>query len=368
MDEFAYTMESPDNVIRGSFDTAGAEPDNIDYTPADESIFRTAGSGAGNPVAPDNAENTFEPAAADEEEPQSEGLSFGNSYEPQGSGSGVSFGNGGRFGGQQDDFYGNGANGGNANGYNAGSAPRDNAYGQNGNGYGYGAPAGGNNLYGAAESDLSDLDLMRQIDDFKKRAEEIQRLIGQRQSQADDLDRLVQAKEVKNQQLDTTIEKKREEADGVMRGVNQQVDRIMANLNAQNDSLRNAITGDMAQKIDSISGSIDSSMDKMQETMQTEILDKFEAQNEEMKTTIGGLSEGFDSIKTDIGERVHTENVKVYRNLQDLIKEMDTSEEDRLFLEAQVGKLKNQNIFLTFLCAVNLGVSIILILLQMGIL
>ena len=80
------------------------------------------------------------------------------------------------------------------------------------------------------------------------------------------------------------------------------------------------------------------------------------------------LNENLKSIKGELSEKVHSENVKVYRNIQDLLKELDQSEEQRILLETHVGKLKNQNMFLTFLAAVNLGVGIILILLTLGIL
>jgi hypothetical protein len=67
-------------------------------------------------------------------------------------------------------------------------------------------------------------------------------------------------------------------------------------------------------------------------------------------------------MKESLYEKVHDENVRVYRNIQDLLKERD--EADKRFEETQnmVKKLGGKVGFLTFLAFLNLGVVVAILL------
>ena len=43
-----------------------------------------------------------------------------------------------------------------------------------------------------------------------------------------------------------------------------------------------------------------------------------------MKALLENATSQLDSIKTDLSEKVHSENVKCYRNIQDLFNEFDS--------------------------------------------
>ena len=248
---------------------------------------------------------------------------------------------------------------------------------------------------------------MKQIDEFRTRAMEISKIIGQKENKVRDLERQVQVKENENRELESSLSKKREEAENINNAVNTQVERLVRRLEENQDDMSedlshtislsssevknsiNTLQGSLDQKFDAFSQEMRNNMegirsgigqelsgvsnvkDDLQGTI-SEIKESIETtlqgQNEEVKTTLAGFNDGMDSMKNELSEKVHSENVKVYRNIQDLLKELDQSEEQRILLETHVGKLKNQNMFLTFLAAVNLGVGIILVLLNLGIL
>ena len=82
----------------------------------------------------------------------------------------------------------------------------------------------------------------------------------------------------------------------------------------------------------------------------------------ELKQPLDTMSESVEGMKEGLFEKVHDENVRVYRNIQDLLKERD--EADKRFEETQamVKKLGGKVGFLTFLAFLNLGVVVAILL------
>ncbi len=165
-------------------------------------------------------------------------------------------------------------------------------------------------------SEQDDL-LFQQIDAFRQKAEDIQSLIKEREDRVSDLEEQLRQKEVQNQetqnklaQLEEELAQKQQEADSIVANVETQVDRAL---------------GELKQPLDSVSESVE------------------------------GMKEG-------LFEKVHDENVRVYRNIQDLLKERD--EQDKRFEETQmtVKKLGGKVGFLTFLALLNLGVVVAILL------
>ena len=165
-------------------------------------------------------------------------------------------------------------------------------------------------------SEQDDL-LFQQIDAFRQKAEDIQSLIKEREDRVSDLEEQLRQKEAQNvetqnkiAQLQDELDKKQQEADSIVANVETQVDRAL---------------GELKQPLDT-------------------------------------MSESVEGMKESLYEKVHDENVRVYRNIQDLLKERD--EQDKRFEETQamVKKLGGKVGFLTFLALLNLGVVVAILL------
>lgn len=159
--------------------------------------------------------------------------------------------------------------------------------------------------------------LFQQIDAFRQKAEDIQSLIKEREDRVSDLEEQLRQKEEENKetqdklaQLKEEILQKQQEADSIVANVETQVDRAL---------------GELKQPLDT-------------------------------------MSESVEGMKESLYEKVHDENVRVYRNIQDLLKERD--EADKRFEETQnmVKKLGGKVGFLTFLAFLNLGVVVAILL------
>ena len=166
--------------------------------------------------------------------------------------------------------------------------------------------------------------LFQQIDAFRRKAEDIQSLIMEKEDRVSALEEQLHAKEVQNQEmqnklsaLEEELDKKQKQADGLVSNVETQVDRVL---------------GEIKQPIDSVSESVE------------------------------GMQDSIKGMKEDLYEKVHDENVRVYRNIQDLLKERDeadsTFEETKALLKKLGGKIG----FLIFLGLLNLGVIVAILL------
>ena len=195
-------------------------------------------------------------------------------------------------------------------------------------------------------SDIMEEDqLLLQIDQFRDKAMQLTKLINNRERRVKELEALVRAKEEKNKELQITLQKKQEEADSLVLDVNNKDDNIMEQVKAT--------MGNLEQKIvDQAS----SSEEKVQE------------QQAAVKETMDSMTAGLGTIKDELSEKVHSENVKVYRNIQDLLKEMNKRDEDNARIDKQFRSLRITNVFLMLLSILNVGAVSVIILFLLGVL
>ena len=126
------------------------------------------------------------------------------------------------------------------------------------------------------------------------------------------------------------MEKKHQEADGLVTTVETQVDRVLQELRVEMSGLQ----------------------EKLEDAAQTK----------EIQDTLASVSESVEGIKTDLYDKVHNENVKVYRNIQDLLKERDEQDTSMDETNSQFKKVGGKVTFATVLGVLNLGVVVAILL------
>lgn len=185
--------------------------------------------------------------------------------------------------------------------------------------------------------------LLAQIDAFRDKAKQLQGLINAKEQKVKDLEAMVQEKELRNAQLQNELAEKQAEADSIAADVETQVDRMMQTLRGNMDNLEKRIEEQVADN---------------QENAAT--------QTKEMRDTLQEMTSGLDAIKGELSEKVHSENVKQYRNIQDLLKELDNSEEENQNTMAKFAMLKKRTTGLTVFAIINMvlsGVTMLIMLL-----
>ncbi len=185
--------------------------------------------------------------------------------------------------------------------------------------------------------------LLFQIDAFRDKAKKLQTLISARERRVKELEALVRAKEAKNIELQDSLDRQLDEADMLVSNVNSRVDDLMRN--------------------------VEISMKTMQDKIQNQVDATEDISNKQTKAvqdTLQNMNDGLSDIKNELSEKVHSENVKVYRNIQDLVSEKDNTEELKDSIESNARGIKGQNVFIIIMTFINLGAAICMVLLQMG--
>lgn len=178
--------------------------------------------------------------------------------------------------------------------------------------------------------------LLAQIDAFRDKAKQLQALIGAKESKVKELEAMVREKEVRNAQLQEELAKKQAEADGIAADVETQVDRMMQSLRSNMDELEKRIEDQVANNQENAA-----------------------EQTQAMRDTLQDMSSGLDAIKSELSEKVHSENVKQYRNIQDLLKELDNSEEEQKHTATRFAMLRKKVTGITVIAVINMIVSAI---------
>ncbi len=112
------------------------------------------------------------------------------------------------------------------------------------------------------------------------------------------------------------------------------------------------------------------SVDDLEERIQQQVADNQEkaaVQTQAVKDTLEDMTSGLDAIKGELSEKVHSENVLQYRNIQDLLKELDNREEAAKKSEEEFSVVKKRITMVTVVSVLNVIAVVTLILATFGI-
>ncbi len=153
--------------------------------------------------------------------------------------------------------------------------------------------------------------LLSQIDEFREKAKQLQSLIASKENKVQELQEIVEEREGKAKELSDIIEERQDAAERVVSGVGTQIEGMVEKVNAKLNELNETFAERLAENA-------------VNSTEQDEAVRKLiEEYNAKLTETINGLNGQFDTLKNEICEKVHTEDVKCYRNMQILIEESD---------------------------------------------
>lgn len=208
--------------------------------------------------------------------------------------------------------------------------------------------------------DGSDL-LLKQIDAFRDKAKQLQNLINAKEHKVKELEALVRAKEEKNrllqeenQKLQEQLNHKKDQANELVRDVEEQVDRMLQSLGDNFDEIGQQISQQVAHNQEESSAQtkkVGDALDHMDE-----ILGQIRTDVADAKTAVA-----------DVSEKVHSEGVSIYRNIQSLLKEMDHSEEQKETMNKGFGSLRSKLNAITVFSLVNFAGLVVVILYLFGI-
>ena len=186
--------------------------------------------------------------------------------------------------------------------------------------------------------------LLSQIDEFREKAMQLQELLVSRESKAKELQTIVEEREVKAEELQHILDERQEKADG--------------------------ITAEVSKKINVLIEKVAQKMDEVEASMKAELANGNELsaqQAQQLKDTLTEVTTQLETIKGELSEKIHSENVICYRNMADLMKGIEDKLDDFTVLQDTVDTNKKLSILGIVLGGVNLIALIALILVSFGI-
>lgn len=174
--------------------------------------------------------------------------------------------------------------------------------------------------------------LLNQIDEFREKAKQLQELLSSREDKVQELQDIVAEREDKAKELSDIIEERQDAADRVVAGVREQMDGMIGKIDAKLIELNAVFTNRLSEE------------EKNSAAQHQEVRNMITEYNEKLSETVKELTEDFDSIRSDICDKVHTENVNCYRNVQTLIDELNKKLDE---IEKSCSKISSVKTMLT---------------------
>ena len=193
------------------------------------------------------------------------------------------------------------------------------------------------------EIDESEEELFAQIDEFRQKAARITALIREKQHRMNQLEEQLHEKEVENLRYQQKLL-------SMKKGVSVSTGDISLSKEVVAEAAVRAATEAVAKSDDRMSESLKAVDDKMSESIKavdTRVSESFKAVEDKMSTmeknisgsmSDAGVNVDFSEIKGDIFDKIHDENVRVYRNIQDFMKDRDENDERFSHIEQGVKK------------------------------
>lgn len=198
---------------------------------------------------------------------------------------------------------------------------------------------------------------LKQIDEFKEKAKYLHNLMMTKESKVEELEGELEEKEEKAKNLQEILDGKQEEADNLTQNVRVQIDALISRVDAQMRAIDESISGEintLEEQISEQMAEINSNsrqglaeMEKKIQGFSLSTSEKLEKQTDSVKETLGSFSseltkinaeleklaeapkddeessKKLEEVKLELGEKIHRENVKCYRNIQTLLEELE---------------------------------------------
>lgn len=158
--------------------------------------------------------------------------------------------------------------------------------------------------------------LISQIDEFREKAKQLQALLDAKENRFKELQSIVEEREDKAKELNDVLEEKQKQADGILDGVERKIDEMTAQIANQVDEMDRKFAEHLAGNAVSI---IDQN-NKVKEIV--------EEQRENYEKSVSSITEQVTLAKNEIFEKVHSEDVKCYRNLKMVLDEANQKVEE----------------------------------------
>ncbi len=213
-------------------------------------------------------------------------------------------------------------------------------------------------------ADMIDLEkedfLLRQIDEFREKARQLHQLMATRKNEAEQLQSTLSRKEAKASELDELITVRQDEANRIMGSVSERIEAMSADVRQEMSGFSDAVSKEVSGLTQNLTHEINQSAESTRQAFETaaqNMIDQNTRSLEGLKEQLGQLEQinelstemnsQITTLKSDIADKIHAEDVKCYRNIQASMNEQskmrsDADERTRQHIQEQVDILQER--------------------------
>ena len=216
--------------------------------------------------------------------------------------------------------------------------------------------------------------LLAQIDEFRAKAQQLQSLLLTKESKVQELQEIVDEREVKAKELEHLLGERQRKADGITEEVTKQIDSLIDKVSEKMEAIGASLGKELQdgqrineRQLEELKNTLGDLNGKQIEEIKGALGSLSEQQAEDLKNALSELNTQLEVVKTDLSDKVHTENVQCYRNLADLLKSVETKLDKANDIEKKVISVHKCTIAIIVLSAINMLGLIGLALYELGV-
>lgn len=212
------------------------------------------------------------------------------------------------------------------------------------------------------ENAVTDDYLLTQIDEFRAKAQQLQNLLLSKESKVAELQTIVDEREGKAKELEDILTERQKQADGVTAEMTRQIDSLIEKISAKMEEISSNITSSVNGSLEastSVVGRELETVGKSLENVTGEMVDSRQlserqiAELSELKDLVANMS-NLEEMKTEVLDKIHSENVKCYRNISDLFKGLEDKMDKVNELDLKLASAQKSMNILTILSGITI--------------
>ncbi len=200
--------------------------------------------------------------------------------------------------------------------------------------------------------------LLNQIDEFREKAQQLQELLLSKESKVAELQNIVDEREGKARALEGILTERQRKADDITEEMTKQIDSLIDRVSAKMDEIGVSISSSVNSSVSSIGRGLEDNYQLSEKQIQ---------ELQELKELLATITPQLEGVKVELSDKVHTENVKCYRNISDLFKSMEDKMDKIDEVQQGITSVRKCTVTLIVFTVINLLGIVALALYELGV-
>ena len=203
--------------------------------------------------------------------------------------------------------------------------------------------------------------LLAQIDEFRAKAQQLQNLLITKESKVQELQEIVDEREIKAKELEYILDERQKKADGITEEVTKQIDSLIDKVSEKMEAIGASLGKELQdgqrineRQLEELKNTLGDLNGQQLEEIKGALGSLSEQQAEELKNALSELNAQLEVVKSDLSDKVHSENVQCYRNLADILKSVETKLDKANEIEKKITSVHKCTVAIVVLSVINM--------------